>query len=124
MCAYVLHCPLVWCRCSNLCSAARKLTSARQARIRQHTCHTVCAVQKGDNAAVLEAKKKDMEMKRAVAASKGEKVFYKVTVKVNRTGFCTHRSSVREPSQDCDFAMQQSDQQPLVVTHLCALHSQ
>ena len=39
-------------------------------------------VQKGDNAAVMEAKKKELEMKRAAAASKGAKVFYKVTVKV------------------------------------------
>ena len=39
-------------------------------------------MQKGDNAALLETKKKEMEVKRAAAASKGAKVFYKVTVKV------------------------------------------
>lgn len=32
--------------------------------------------------ALLEAKRKEMEVKRATAASKGAKVFYKVTVKV------------------------------------------
>lgn len=39
-------------------------------------------MQKGDKAALLETKKKEMEVKRAAAASKGAKVFYKVTVKV------------------------------------------
>ena len=39
-------------------------------------------MQKGDNAALLETKKKEMEVKQAAAASKGAKVFYKVTVKV------------------------------------------
>lgn len=42
--------------------------------------------QKGDNAALLETKKKEMEVKRATAASKGAKVFYKVTVKDNGMG--------------------------------------
>ncbi|KAL0026624.1 hypothetical protein WJX77_011706 [Trebouxia sp. C0004] len=42
--------------------------------------------QKGDNAALLETKKKEMEVKRAAAASKGAKVFYKVTVKDNGMG--------------------------------------
>lgn len=32
--------------------------------------------------ALLETKRKEMEVKRAAAASKGAKVFYKVTVKV------------------------------------------
>ena len=40
-------------------------------------------LQKGDNAAVMEAKKKELELKRAAAASKGAKVFYKVNVKVS-----------------------------------------
>jgi len=40
-------------------------------------------MQKGDNTALLETKKKEMEVKRAAAASKGAKVFYKVTVKVH-----------------------------------------
>ena len=39
-------------------------------------------MQKGDTAALHETKKKEMEAKRAAAASKGAKVFYKVTVKV------------------------------------------
>lgn len=42
--------------------------------------------QKGDNAALLETKKKEMEVKRAAAASKVAKVFYKVTVKDNGMG--------------------------------------
>ena len=37
----------------------------------------------GDNASLLETKKKELEVKRAAAASRGAKVFYKVTVKVS-----------------------------------------
>lgn len=36
---------------------------------------------------LLETKKKEMEVKRAAAASKGAKVFYKVTVKVASADF-------------------------------------
>lgn len=44
--------------------------------------HCIALLQKGDNMALLETKRKEMEVKRATAASKGAKVFYKVTVKV------------------------------------------
>ena len=39
-------------------------------------------MQKGDNTALFETKKKELEAKRAAAGPKGAKVFYKVTVKV------------------------------------------
>ena len=42
-----------------------------------------CVKQKGEDAAVIETKKKEMEAKRAAAAScKGAKVYYKITVRV------------------------------------------
>ena len=44
---------------------------------------THCILQVGDNASLLETKKKELEVKRAAAASRGAKVFYKVTVKVS-----------------------------------------
>ena len=39
-------------------------------------------MQKGGDAAELEAKKRDLEAKRAAAANRGVKTFYKVTVEV------------------------------------------
>ena len=56
-------------------------------------------MQKGDNAALLETKKKEMEVKRAAAASKGAKVFYKVTVKVRFQ--CVWRSRTETPYNIC-----------------------
>ncbi len=56
-------------------------------------------MQKGDNAALLETKKKEMEVKRAAAASKGAKVFYKVTVKVRFQ--CVWRCSTDMPWNIC-----------------------
>ncbi len=52
-------------------------------------------MQKGGDAAELEAKKKDLEAKRAAAANRGVKVFYKVTVEVNTT--ITSTSSIAMP---------------------------
>lgn len=44
----------------------------------------VLIVQKGEDPEVLAAKKREMEAKRAAAASKSTKTFYKVTVKVQQ----------------------------------------
>ncbi len=43
------------------------------------------AVQRGDSAAALEAKKKELEARRA-AASRAEKVYFRVTVRVSGMG--------------------------------------
>ena len=56
-------------------------------------------MQKGDNAALLETKKKEMEVKRAAAASKVAKVFYKVTVKVRFQ--CVKRGGTEMPWNNC-----------------------
>jgi hypothetical protein len=40
------------------------------------------SLQKGEGAAALEAKKKELEARRAAAATKATKTFYKITVKV------------------------------------------
>ena len=49
-------------------------------------------LQKGEAPEALAAAKKELEIKRAASASKGAKVFYKVTVKVS----AFPRSSLRE----------------------------
>ena len=56
-------------------------------------------MQKGDNAALLETKKKEMEVKRAAAASKVAKVFYKITVKVRFQ--CMKRCGTEMPCNNC-----------------------
>lgn len=45
-------------------------------------CPWPCLPQSGNNAAV-DAKRKELEAKRAAQASRGEKTFYKVTVRVS-----------------------------------------
>ena len=50
-------------------------------------------LQKGEAPEALAAAKKELEIKRAASASKGGKVFYKVTVKVcafPRSSLCKH----------------------------------
>ena len=45
-------------------------------------------VQKGEAPEALAAAKRELEIKRAASASKGAKVFYKVTVKVSTSTEC------------------------------------
>ena len=60
-------------------------------------------MQKGGDAAELEAKKKDLEAKRAAAANRGLKTFYKVTVEVHNKSQC-----YRVSHSACAFWMQSS----------------
>ena len=58
--------------------------------------------QKGEGAAALEAKKKELEARRAAAATKATKTFYKITVKVARLtsiknqALCTRRPCMQQ----------------------------
>lgn len=51
-------------------------------------------VQKGEAPEALAAAKRELEIKRAASASKGAKVFYKVTVKVSTSTKCLFSTRV------------------------------
>lgn len=65
--------------CPSTCYSQRSCSLV----VKGHMLNLRRVIQKGEDAAVIETKKKEMEAKRAAAAScKGAKVYYKITVRV------------------------------------------
>jgi hypothetical protein len=83
-----MYCSTAWpvhhaaLRCAALRCAALRCTALQGSLTNTHCAALRVALQKGANEEQLQALRRDYEAKRAVQASRAEKVFFRVTVKV------------------------------------------